>query len=315
MKLIYDILPVNNYQGNGACDKFDFDFYIENKNQLKVYFFDENSLKTELINDLDYSIHEVGNKNGSYITFPIESSKYTILCSNQKISIELDLQAHQLTQYNNSSLLNLSALENSFDYLTRLIQILKRKLELCVKVDEFSSNTPQNLMDTLSNNVKIAQQSATVAAESVETIAAQGEQLISDMSSQVSKMEELANDTEQTVAQKANISADNFTSAGKSLIASYPAPSSKFINLTLGAADTAYTAPACGWFCIEMNGESGQFLRIINSKNDLMSIVHASSTYYVAVNMPVAKGDTVKVSYTLTGEARIFRFVYAEGEV
>ena len=32
--------------------------------------------------------------------------------------------------------MNLSSLEYSFDYLTRLVQILKRKLSLCVKVEE-----------------------------------------------------------------------------------------------------------------------------------------------------------------------------------
>ena len=147
--MIYDILPVNNYQGNSSNTTFDFDFYIEDGTQLNVYHFDKDNVKRLLIENQDYSINEVKNKSGSYITFPISGSNYTVLKDDEKISLELYLPIAQETQYNNSSLLNLEALEYSLDYLTRLIQIYARKIHLCVKVEECSENTPEELIDTI----------------------------------------------------------------------------------------------------------------------------------------------------------------------
>lgn len=147
--MIYDILPVNNYQGNNLSTIFDFDFSIDNPSQLKVYLYLDDGSKNELINGLDYLINDEEYFNGGNITFPIEGSSYGVLSENQKLSLELDIPASQETEYNKSSLLDLESLEYSFDYLTRLIQILKRKLSLCVKVDECSENTPQELMDSI----------------------------------------------------------------------------------------------------------------------------------------------------------------------
>ena len=149
--MIYDIFPVNNYQGNGSSTVFDFDFYIDNASQLKVYLFDSDGAKYLLEHEIDYSLEGEQNPNGGYITFPLEDSNYSILSEGQKLSLELDIPVSQETQYNNSSLLNLGTLEYSFDYLTRLIQILKRKLSLCVKVEECSNNTPEELIKLIND--------------------------------------------------------------------------------------------------------------------------------------------------------------------
>lgn len=319
MKLIYDILPVNNYQGNGVCDKFDFDFYIEDKSQLKVCFFDENSIKTELINDLDYTINEVGNKNGSYIVFPIETSNYNVLKENQKISLELSLPAQQLTQYNNSSLLNLSALEYSFDYLTRLIQILKRKLELCVKVEEISDNTPQELMDNLSNQANIAQQKAQEASGYA--------QIVSDIKNEMDgKIFQFNNDIEninQSINSKANLALDNLSSAGKSLASCYAMPSTNSTKLTIGASGSTYTMPANGYLVAfaKSTGSTGTaFVWLGWGK-----MFTKCTQYYDASNkeatlacyIPVKKGAVVTYNYTLmsTVDEHRLEFVYAQGEI
>jgi len=166
--LIYDVLPVNNYSGNGLNTKFDFDFYIENEKQLSVSLFNEEGVKIPLVYNIDYSINEFKNENGSYIIFPLNMSSYGILAQNQKISLELVLPIVQETKYNNSSLLNLSALEYSFDYLTRLVQILARKQELSIKVEECSSVSPTELLDEISNNAYICTQKSQIAKESAD---------------------------------------------------------------------------------------------------------------------------------------------------
>ena len=168
--MIYDILPVNNYIGNNVTKTFDFDFYIDNKTQLQVFLYDENERKILLAQDLDYSINELKNKNGSFITFPLEGSSYDVLKDTQKISLELVLPISQETEYNNSSLLNLEALEYSFDYLTRLIQILARKISLCVKVNEGSSKTSDELIEIINNNALSAIESANICLSKLQEV-------------------------------------------------------------------------------------------------------------------------------------------------
>ena len=76
---VSSIVPVNNYEGNGSTKIFDFDFLIENTDELKVIHISEDGINTALIEGVDYSVNEVGNKNGSYITFPLETSSFPVL--------------------------------------------------------------------------------------------------------------------------------------------------------------------------------------------------------------------------------------------
>ena len=189
--MIYDIFPVNNYQGNGSSTVFDFDFYIDNASQLKVYLFDSDGAKYLLEHEIDYSLEGEQNPNGGYITFPLEDSNYSILSEGQKLSLELDIPVSQETQYNNSSLLNLGTLEYSFDYLTRLIQILKRKLSLCVKVEECSNNTPEELIKLINDahvstsldakEAKSQSFSAQVAAQNAQKYLKHAEEISNDI--------------------------------------------------------------------------------------------------------------------------------------
>lgn len=153
--MIYDVLPVNTYIGNGSYTDFDFNFYIENETQLEVKLINPDETRDKLTLNVDYTINEVKNKNGSFITYPIEGSSHHVLQSDEKIVIELSLQFIQETQYNNSSLLNLESLEYSFDYVTRLIQILQRRIDLCLKVEEGSDVIPKAFLDQIvaSSNV------------------------------------------------------------------------------------------------------------------------------------------------------------------
>ncbi len=151
--MIYDILPINVYQGNNSATNFDFDFYIENPNQLDVFYYSSTGTKRKLEYGVDYSINELKNPNGSYITFPIENSDYSILSEDEKISLELTLSISQETQYNNSSLLNLQALEYSFDYLTRICQILKSNISRVPKLASAYNISDLTFPEPKANNV------------------------------------------------------------------------------------------------------------------------------------------------------------------
>lgn len=137
--MIPEIMPYNNYTGDGVTTQFDFDFFIENGSQLVVQHTASDGTITTLTQDTDYSIHEVGNNNGSYITFPLPASSYSILASDEAISLQLTLPIEQQSEYGTSSELDLEALEYSLDYLTRIAQIQSRQLERAIKVQEASN--------------------------------------------------------------------------------------------------------------------------------------------------------------------------------
>jgi len=181
--MIPEIIPVNNYSGNGTTTKFDFNFYIENENQLVVYHTNKDGEQTLLELGKDYAINEIGQENGSFITFPITGSDYSILQGEssygvgdaEKISLCLYLPISQETEYGTSDKLDQKSLEYSLDYLTRLIQILNRQMERSVKVPEGAGQTADDLIEVLqqaqikaSESASLAESSATQSAQSAE---------------------------------------------------------------------------------------------------------------------------------------------------
>lgn len=146
---VSSIVPVNNYTGNSSAENFDFDFLIEKENELVVQHTDAHGVTSILQYNVDYSIEEIGNKNGSHITFPLKGSSYKVLGNDEHISLALSLQIEQESEFHNSSYFNLNILEWTFDYIVRILQILSRKIDRCVKVEESASVFPDNIMEEL----------------------------------------------------------------------------------------------------------------------------------------------------------------------
>lgn len=147
--MIPDITPVNTWAGNGSNITFDFDFLINKESELQVLHTSKDGIQTELQLNKDYTIYQIGNENGSYITFPILGSSYSVLSDDEKISLVLNIPKAQTSPYGTSSKLNLTALEHSLDYIVRLIQMVDRKADRAVKVQEGSDISPEKLINSL----------------------------------------------------------------------------------------------------------------------------------------------------------------------
>lgn len=114
---------------------------------------------------------------------------------------------------------------------------------------------------------------------------------------------------------KANKSLSNLTAEGKSLASSLGMPSNRYIDLTLGASGSNYTAPANGWLLLyKTNGKTGAYIAFNAGDIYLEDLKGASSNASLTLLMPVKKGQTVNVRYTATGATKAFCFIYAEGE-
>lgn len=95
-------------------------------------------------------------------------------------------------------------------------------------------------------------------------------------------------------------------------------PSDKYVDLTLGATDSYYTAPADGWFFISKNMSANQYLNgyIVpgNATSRIVGVTKLSSASGAAAwTLPVSKGQRLFLTYTASGTTNYFRFIYANG--
>ena len=194
--MISETTPYNNYTGNGVTTQFDFDFYIENEEQLTVLYTNSSGAQSVLVYDVDYSINEFKNKNGSYIIYPLENSTHNVLAQGEVLSLVLDLPISQESEYGTSSELDMESLEYSLDYLTRIAQIQDRKIERALRVIEGSYVSPEQMMTALQQAEVNAANSATQAASSASSASGSA----SSASSSATLAQQWATKTDGTVS-------------------------------------------------------------------------------------------------------------------
>ena len=114
---------------------------------------------------------------------------------------------------------------------------------------------------------------------------------------------------------KADTDLTNLTSTGKSLASGLSMPSNRYIDLTLGASGTEYTAPANGWVVVRKVGAAeSKYIEIVNVTSDIITSDEATTKQTgLQLYIPVKKDDVFKVNYNATGATNAFRFIYAEG--
>lgn len=238
---------VYNWNGDNSTTTFDFDFLIEDESQLVVMYTNANGIQTTLEKDVDYTIAEIGNENGSHINYPIEGSTYSVLQSDEIISLVLNLPIIQDTPYAESEKLVKSRLERNFDYLTRLVAIQERKIERAVKTQEGSSVTPDELITALNTAAKnaqnsaiiaeeqsvIAQQYATSAQESEEIATQKTQEVVETYNKAMTDIEEIGKTTKsdiQTIASETTTALNELSTTAKTEINDLTATSEEDIQ-------------------------------------------------------------------------------------
>lgn len=95
-------------------------------------------------------------------------------------------------------------------------------------------------------------------------------------------------------------------------------PSSRYTDLTLGADGTKYTAPANGWFQIDKTAGRNDFAFLV-LKNETSGLrnnpsVNGANFAMLSAFVPSIRGNVIIISYNLTGNTNMFRFIYTQGE-
>lgn len=93
-------------------------------------------------------------------------------------------------------------------------------------------------------------------------------------------------------------------------------PSSRYIDLTLGASGSTYTAPANGWVVIAKTANSDKaWVDVSTSSGTVKFNIATFSGFEIAVTIPIHKSESFAINYSgMKVETNRFRFVYAEGD-
>ena len=114
---------------------------------------------------------------------------------------------------------------------------------------------------------------------------------------------------------KAETDLTNTTNSAKILMASMGMPSNTVTTLSTGASNVTYTAPANGYFNVQLTtgSNSGNTMSNVERSDGLR--LFGTSSYYTngGVLMPVLKGQTIKVWYQSNVTFTKIYFVYAVG--
>lgn len=101
----------------------------------------------------------------------------------------------------------------------------------------------------------------------------------------------------------------------KSFVSGMGMPSARYVDLTLGASGSTYTAPANGYVNFAKKATvAKQEIALLND-TALLGVANQSvGADWMRIYMPANKGDVIRAQYTAAGDLISFRFVYAEGE-
>jgi len=102
----------------------------------------------------------------------------------------------------------------------------------------------------------------------------------------------------------------------KKTIAGFAMPSSTYDDLTLGASGTTYTAPANGWLFLSLHNTAASYSYLRNYTTGFVVGGFISANITEQRILPVKENDVIIVTYgSIDTQDKLFRFIYAEGEV
>ncbi len=288
-----------SYIGNGIATEFAIPFPFLETAHLKVY---------QLLNDIQTKRTDwtVSNGNMIFETPPANGAQIVIL---------REVPLTQETDYQENEILAAETLERNFDRLTMQVQQLKEQSERAVTVDIFDDTQAADLLPSIRTAVSDAAAYAQTACQKADDAA----QASAIATAQATIATNKANEAGTTLASKLNTDVNNLTVTGKTNISALAMPSTNYINLTLQATGTVYTASADGY--VVFNAYATDPAGVISLLTHPVGIntqctAGGNGNPYLRVFLPVAKNTTFRAEYSAVrteGTGFVFRFFYAKG--
>ena len=212
----------------------------------------------------------------------------------------------QETDYRDNEILHAETLERNFDKLTMQVQQLAEKSARAVTVDIFDDTSAAELIPSIRKAVSDCQ---TAVEKTTANITAAATSATNAAASETN--------TAAMLGTKANVDLDNLSATGKAVASNLAMLSDSFIEMTLGATETTYTAPADGAFFIGKNaaGANQHIYADVYKGNTFLYTCNMLSHSTESLNLliPVSKGSSVIIRHNLSGTTNVFRFIYANG--
>ena len=116
---------------------------------------------------------------------------------------------------------------------------------------------------------------------------------------------------------KADLDMDNTVghlgTAAKEYFSAVGMPSSRYVDLALGASGDLYTAPANGWVFVGWSGTANGNGSSLDIQSPIAMETYSNDSDWQRHCLPIQKGITFRVYYSGTRTLSRFRFYYAEG--
>lgn len=134
------------YNGNDVVVDFDYDFRVENKNQLIVYETDDAGVETTLVVDTNYTVNNIGTDGGGTITRTAGA-----LPSGYQWYIRSNYIETQDTAFASQGGFFPDVHESAFDKMTFLIQQISDRIQRSVKLPDSYSGAASAELPTPSS--------------------------------------------------------------------------------------------------------------------------------------------------------------------
>ena len=285
------------YIGNGVAKEFAIPFSFLEREHIKVRQ-KKNDIQTERT---DWTV-----KNGNLVFTDAPES-------GAEIAIVREVPMTQETDYRDNEILHAETLERNFDKLTMQVQQLAEKSARAVTVDIFDDTAAAELIPSIRKAVSDCQTAVETTAVDAQTAATCAD-AAADAATNAAASE---TNTAAMLGTKANVDLDNLSATGKAVASNLAMLSDSFIEMTLGATETTYTAPADGAFFIGKNaaGANQHIYADVYKGNTFLYTCNMLSHSTESLNLliPVSKGSSVIIRHNLSGTTNVFRFIYANG--
>lgn len=116
-------------------------------------------------------------------------------------------------------------------------------------------------------------------------------------------------------SNRADTGLANLNAAGLEVAAKASMPSSRYVDLTLGASGADYTAPATGWFVLQKEQGQSASIAMANLTSGIATraLTATQDTRAAFLYLPARKNDIISIAYSNAGNTSVFRFLYSEG--
>jgi len=164
----------DRYVGNDSTTEFGYGFKVNDATHLRVVIADaDDDNEAVLVKDTDYTMTGVGEDAGGNVTL-LDIRAHTgeavveTLPQDWSITLKLDIDLTQLTNYHNQGGYFAETHEDSFDLLTQICQQLQEEIDRSLKVSETSGDSGSALDEDFGQILEDCQ-TARDAAETAQT--------------------------------------------------------------------------------------------------------------------------------------------------